>query len=326
MSLTIAEFLPPVPHRLWQVAQQAGVTHAIVKAAPELTGRAHGSYDRDTLASIVAQFASSGLTVVGLEGDQFDMSRIKLGLPGRDEDLAKYERMLANMAELGIGLICYNFMAGIGWHRSGETPIRGGAMGTHFRLAAMPTALTDAGEVSAERMWENYEYFIRAVLPTAQELNIRMGLHPDDPPLTPLRGIARIFCTPGAFDRAYALCPSRANAITFCQANFKLMGAELVALARHFAQRIAFIHVRDVRGTPDDFIELFHDEMEVDQVALFRLYHELSLSVPLRCDHVPTMVGEANDPHCLPGYATMGRLLAVGYFKGILDSCRIPRK
>jgi mannonate dehydratase len=326
MCLTIAEFLPAVPHRLWQLAPQMGVTHAIIKAAPELTGRAHGSYDRDTLASIVGEFKTAGLTVVGLEGDQFDMSRIKLGLPGRDEDLLKYERMLTNMAELGIPLICYNFMAGIGWHRSGATPIRGGAMGTHFKLADMPASLTDAGDVSADQMWDNYAYFARAVMPTAQKLGIRMGLHPDDPPLTPLRGIARIFCTPGAFDRAHALYPAAANAITFCQANFKLMGADLLQLASHFGKRIAFIHVRDVRGTPEDFVELFHDEMEVDQVALFRRYHELGLRVPLRCDHVPTMAGEADDPHCLPGYATMGRLLGVGYFKGILDSCRIPRR
>lgn len=322
--MILCEFLPPRPHRLWRLAKQIGVDHAIVKAAPELTGLDRGPYDRDTLAAIVKQFADAGLKVIGLEGDQFDMSRIKLGLPGRDEDLAKYERMLANMAELGVPLICYNFMAGIGWHRSGATPIRGGAMGTHFKLADVPTSHTDAGEVSADRMWENYAYFIRQLMPAAQKFNVRMGLHPDDPPITPLRGIARLFCTPEAFDRAYALAPSPSNAVTFCQANFKLMGVDLFDMARHFAGRIAFIHVRDVRGTPADFVELFHDESEVDQVALLRLYHELGLDVPLRCDHVPTMAGEESDADLIPGYGTLGRLFAVGYFKGILQSIGVP--
>ncbi len=321
--MILTEFLPPLPHRLWSLAKQVGVTHAIVKGAPELTGERHGSYDRDTLAKIVKRFTEAGLTVAGLEGDQFDMSAIKLGLAGRDEAIEKYCQMLANMAELGIGLICYNFMAGIGWHRSGSTPIRGGALGTHFKLADLPTTLTDAGEVSAEQMWENYGYFVKHVMPVAERLKIRMGLHPDDPPLSPLRGIARIFSTPQGFDRAYKLYPSAANAVTFCQANFKLMGADLPTLAKQFAGRIAFIHMRDVHGTPADFYELFHDEMEIDQVALFKVYHQLQLNVPLRCDHVPTMAGEENDPTTVPGYGTLGRLFAIGYFKGILQACGI---
>ncbi len=321
--MTLAEFLPPKPHRLWQLAKQAGVTHAIVKAAPELTGQKHGSYDRDTLAGIVGRFEKAGLQVAGLEGDQFDMARIKLGKEGRDEDLAKYQQMLANMAELNIPLICYNFMAGLGWHRSGTTPIRGGALGTHFKLSEMPGTLTEAGEVSSQQMWENYTYFSRNVLPTAEKLRVRMGLHPDDPPLSPIRGIARIFSAPESFDRAQAIFPSPSNAITFCQANFKLMGANLERLAKHFGQRIAFIHVRDVHGTPEDFVELFHDEMEIDQVGLFRLYNELKLSVPVRCDHVPTMAGEEFDPETIPGYGTLGRLFAIGYFKGIFSATGI---
>src|SRR5688500_11619218 len=107
--MILTEFLPPRPQVLWQLSRQMGVTHAIVKCAPELTGT-KPPWDMDALDKVRASLASEGLQLYGLEGDQFDMSRIKLGLPGRDEDLERYCRMLHNMGELGIPLLCYNFM------------------------------------------------------------------------------------------------------------------------------------------------------------------------------------------------------------------------
>jgi mannonate dehydratase len=313
----LIEFVPPRPHRLWALCRQMGVSDVVVKCAPELTGRA-APWDRDALAATVSDLAEAGLRAVALEGDQFDMSRIKMGLPGRDEDLERYRKMLRNMAELGIPLLCYNFMAGTGWYRGTERIGRGGARCTSFRLAETPAVLPGA-PLEVEKLWENYEYFLRAVLPEAERLGIRMGLHPDDPPLPSLGGIARIFGSVEGFDRAYDVLPCRANAVTYCQANFKLMGADLAATARHFGERIAFVHIRDVSGTAEDFVELFHDEGSVDQLSLFRLYRELSLEVPFRCDHVPTMEGEGNEPGFVPGYGTLGRLFANGYLKGLLQ-------
>jgi len=320
-NMILAEFLPARSHRLWALSRQIGVTHAIVKCVPELTGRAAPD-DRDALASIVRDFSDAGLTVTGLEGDQFDMSRIKLGLAGRDEDIERYQQMVRNMAELGIGLLCYNFMVGVGWFRSGATSIRGGAVGTHFRATDAP-ALTPLGVVPAEKVWDNYTYFLRAVMPVAEKCGVRMGLHPDDPPLPELSGIGRIFGSVRAFDRAHDIHPSSSNAVTYCQANFKLMKVDLHDTARHFGNRIAFIHVRDVRGEAADFCEIFHDENDVDQASLFRLYDQLKLDVPVRCDHVPTMAGEEHDTDFVPGYGTLGRLFAVGYFKGLLQAQNI---
>ena len=327
--MKIIEFVPPRPHRLWRLCLQMGITDVVVKVAPELTGRAE-PWNRDALAGVVGDLAQAGLRVVALEGDPFDLSRVKLGLPGRDEALEHYRMLLGNMAELGIGLLCYNFMVGTGWHRTGERAGRGGARATFFRLAenqaVMPGPL-----LTADQVWENYACFIKAVMPEAQRLGIRMGLHPDDPPLPSLGGMARVFGSVAAYDRAYALAPCRENGVTFCQANFKLMGVDLDATARHFGQRIAFVHVRDVRGTADDFVELFHDEGETDQFALFRTYRELGLDVPFRCDHVPAMEGEGDEPGFVPGYGTLGRLFANGYLKALLsvsgekrmgDACR----
>ncbi len=331
--MQLCEFLPSAPNLLWDWSRQIGVNRAICKGAPELTGL-KPPWDRDSLATIHRRFAEHQIQLIGLEGDEFDMSRIKLGLSGRDDDLERYCRMLGNMGELGIGLLCYNFMAQIGWARSGgEFPARGGAVATGFRLTDMP-ATTAQGEVPAERIWENYQYFIRAVMPAAKRAGVRMALHPDDPPLPSLCGIGRIFNSPQAFERAMAIEPCESHAITFCQANFKLMGIDLVQWIRVFGQRgqIAFVHVRDVRGTAENFVETFHDEGPTDMVEMFRAYRDAGFDGLLRCDHVPTMSGEGQEGSegsgggewreggFVPGYGNLGRLFAIGYFKGILDA------
>ncbi len=323
--MIVAEYLPPRLHVLWQLARQMGIRQAIVNAKPERTGL-NPVWDLQALRQIQRELADAGLNLYGLEGDQFDMSRIKLGLEGRDEDLDRFCRMLANMGELGIPLLCYNFMAQIGWFRSnGEVAGRGGALVSRFDLKEMPSSPTEAGEVPAERMWENYQYFIQRAVPAAEKAGIRLALHPDDPPLPSLRGVGRIFGTPEAFERAYSLAPSPNNGVTFCRANFKLMGADLPQCVRRFAQqkRLFFLHLRDVRGTAERFEEVFHDEAAEELKATLRDCQAAGFNGPLRCDHVPTLAGEANDQ---PGYGTLGRLFADGYIMGLMDALEIPRE
>jgi mannonate dehydratase len=320
--MILADFLPARRDLSWDLAKQVGVTHAICKCAPELTGQAAPD-DFESLLAIRDRFADAGLILHGLEGDEFDMQRIKLGLPGRDEDIARYQRMLRNMGALGIRLLCYNFMATIGWYRTDpQVPARGGAVSNRFRLSAVdPTPVAPELRVTEEKLWENYEYFIRRVLPVAEQAGVKMGLHPDDPPLSPLRGVGRILTSADAFARAMSLSESPSHGITYCQANFLAMGEDIAATARRFADRIVFVHFRDVEGTREDFTETFHDNGPTDMPAMLKLYHELGFRGPIRVDHVPSMAGEEKLPH---GYAQLGRLFAVGYMKGILDSHRIP--
>ena len=222
------------------------------------------------------------------------------------------------MAKLDIHLLCYNFMAGTGWARTGVREGRGGAKATYFSLAETPKP-SKPPKLSKPQIWANYECFIKSVMPTAEKVGVRMGLHPDDPCLPELGGYARIFETVADYDRAYLIYPSPSNAVTYCQANFKLMGADLIETAKHFGQRIAFIHVRDVKGDKTDFTELFHDQGTTDQFALMRTYRELGLDVPVRGDHVPEMEGDRKlVEDAIPGYFNMGRLFANGYLKALL--------
>ena len=345
--MKLVEFVPPTPHPLWELCPQMGITDVIVKVNPDLTGLPD-PWRYETLAFLVSRLKSAGLTVVGLEGDPFDMSPIKefggavvngqdARCPSREEALAHYRELLESMGRLGIKLLCYNFMVGKGWSRTGVREGRGGAKATYFSLAELEKTSdighrTSSAEVGSPRsevlkltsaqVWANYEYFIKAVMPTAEKCGIRMGLHPDDPCLPSLGGYARIFGSVEAYDRAYAVYPSPSNAVTFCQANFKLMlGNEALAdAARHFGKRIAFIHVRDVEGTKEDFTELFHDQGTIDQFALMRVYRDIGLDVPVRGDHVPEMAYDrVLTPDGTPGYFTLGRLFANGYLKALLE-------
>ena len=341
--MTLVEFVPPTPHPLWKLCLQMGITDVIVKVNPSLTGLSD-PWRLETLKGIVDRLASAGLKVVGLEGDPFDMSPIKEygatgegRAPARPQALDHYCELLESMGALGIKLLCYNFMVGTGWARTGVREGRGGARATYFSLretlgGSRSCATADAQErvppvlkLTAEQVWANYEHFIKTVMPVAEKWGIRMGLHPDDPCLPSLGGYARIFGSVEAYDRAYALYPSPSNAVTFCQANFKLMGADLEATARHFGKRIAFIHVRDVDGTKEDFTELFHDQGTTDQFALMRVYRALGLDVPVRGDHVPEMEGDRRlTEDCIPGYFTLGRLFANGYLKALLAGTANP--
>lgn len=336
--MKLVEFVPPTPHPLWKLCLQMGITEVIVKVNPDLTGLSD-PWRHETLSSIVSRLKSAGLTVVGLEGDPFDMTPIKeypIGFDAagnakdaksaeewREQAVAHYRELLESMAKLGIRLLCYNFMVGTGWARTGVREGRGGAKATYFSLREVEKLRGCEGErlrLDKTQVWANYGHFIKAVMPVAERVGVRMGLHPDDPCLPSLGGYARILETVADYDRAYAIYPSPSNAVTYCQANFKLMGADLFETARHFGQRIAFIHVRDVEGDRTDFTELFHDQGTTDQFALMRVYREIGLDVPVRGDHVPEMEGDRLvTANCQPGYFTLGRLFANGYLKALLE-------
>jgi len=158
-------------------------------------------------------------------------------------------------------------------------------------------------------------------MPAAETAGVKMGLHPDDPPVPALRGIARILNSPANIRRALALSRSPSHGLTYCQANFTLLGDGDRSLLREFRDRVVFVHFRDVEGTAASFHETFHDNGPTNMPGMIRLYHDLGFMGPIRVDHVPTLAGESNDA---PGYALLGRLFAIGYLVGILQTLKVP--
>ena len=307
--------LPVKQNIQWTLAAQLGVKYVITKAAPELSGLNDPS-DYNALKTVRDRFAEAGFELYALEGDEFDMTRIKLGLPGRDEDLERYRKMLLNMGRLGLKLLCYNFMAGVGWFRSDNNlKERGGALTSGFDLNQINNNVEL--QITEEEMWRNYEYFLKAVLPVAEEAGVKLGLHPDDPPVSPLLGYSRILTSADSYRKVMQMSSSASHGITFCQATFRAMGEDVFSLIREFGQRIFFLHFRDVTVTKENFRETFHDNGPTDMAELLKLAQEYAPECLIRPDHTPTMAGESNENF---GYTMQGNLFAVGYIKGILDA------
>ncbi len=307
-----------------RLASQVGVTHAIIGVRPALSRVPRTRY-LERLQEIKADFRGAGMVFAGVESHPVDAEKIKLGLPGRDEEIENYIAVIKALAQVGVTLLCYNWMAGLGWYRTRvDVPTRGGALTSEFdNDAAKKQGLTEWGEVSEEKIWSNLEYFLKAVIPVAEQAGVRMALHPDDPPLSPMRGIGRILTSAASFRRILNMAPSPVNGIAFCQANFKLMGEDIAALAAEWCaqKKIFFVHLRDVEGTAERFRETFHDNGPTDLARMLRIYHECGFEGPIRPDHAPTLEGESNDR---PGYSMGGKLFAFGYMKGAMDAVGIP--
>jgi mannonate dehydratase len=323
-GMQLAELFTPEEDHKIRLAGQIGITHAIVTVT-RLLGPAPRERYVELLRGLQKDLAAAGLVFAGVESHPVPAEKIKLGLPGRDEEIENYLAAIRALAEIGVPLVCYNWMAGIGWYRTrSDIPGRGGALLSEFHRAdAERAGLTEWGRVPEEKIWSNLEYFLKAVIPVAEKTGTKMALHPDDPPLSPLRGIGRILTSAANYRRVLGLVPSPVNGITFCQANFKLMGEDIAALAREWCaqKKIFFVHFRDVEGTREDFREAFHDNCPVDLAQMLRIYHECGFAGPIRPDHAPTLDGESNDK---PGYAMGGKVLAIGYMKGAMDALGIP--
>lgn len=316
--VAIAEMLSGTPGPLWKQVRQAGVTHAVIGGMRD-EGVEHW-WDIGPLSRTKARVEAAGFEFAVIE-QATPMQKIRLGLPGRDEEMECFNTLVKNMGALGIPVLCYNFMAVLGWTRTHTTlPGRGGALVTGYDHAAMANQpLTEYGEVSEARMWENLAWFLERGIPVAEKARVKLAMHPDDPPLSPLRGIGRIMRTVENYQRLLDMAESEANGITLCQGNFALMTKNLPEVIRGFGRqgKIFFVHFRDVKGTAEKFEETFHEMGQTDMLACMQAYRDIGYEGVLRPDHVPTMEGDTNDNPC---YSTLGRLLAIGYIQGLREA------
>lgn len=337
----ITELLQPRPSRLWRLVKQAGVNSVVSLLDggeqewrwPKLQGLydAPGQYvparagerpwELPALARLQSLYREHGLEVTAIE-DTPPMDDVRLGGAGRDEEIEWFCTQVRAMGDLGIGTLCYNWLAVSSWSRTDTSvELRGGALSTGYDNDVMRTAppLIEPGSISHQQLWENFEYFLKAVVPVAEESGVRLALHPDDPPIGEVRGVPRIMGTPEAFERVLGLADSECNGVTLCQGNFTLMTDDLPSLIRRLGatRRIFFVHFRDVVGKAERFVEVFHDEGPTDMLECMRAYRDIGFDGPLRPDHVPALDGETNETF---GYSALGRLFAIGYITGLREA------
>lgn len=296
----------------WDFAKQCGVTHGVIRLpedeAFDVTSLAHWK-------SVYQRFMDFGIKPVVIEPMPNALhDHIKAGDSLRDACIEKALAMLPIMDQLDIRIICFNFMAYVGWLRTDfDIPERGDARVSGFDLAHyQPTAYA----ISERALWENYTYFIKAMLPEAERYGVQLALHPDDPPVPRLGNVSRIMISYEQIRHAMDIGDSPNLGITMCQATYQMMGEDLNRVIPEMKDKIFFVHFRNAIGSRERFRETFHDNGAIPMAKTMQLYRRCGIDVPIRVDHVPTMAGEQEKT----GYAALGRLYALGYLKGLLEA------
>lgn len=271
---------------------------------------------------------------------------IKLGLPDRDRLIENYCKTLENLSKAGVRVVCYNFMPVFDWTRSDlahelpdgstaliyreETVEKMNPLSGDLSLPGWDSSYTNAGlrellgqygDLSEEGLWRNLEYFLKAVIPAAESADIKMAIHPDDPPW-PIFGLPRIITGKENLERMLRLVDSPYNGLTLCSGSLGVLGEnDIPGIVRHFAKKgkIPFAHCRNIKITgPRSFEEAAHlsSEGSLDMVEILKAYYESGFDGYIRPDHGRMIWGETGRP----GYGLYDRALGAVYLTGIWET------
>ena len=316
--LEIAEVIPPKYSPVWKLAKQCGVDLAVAGLPFDSLQANERVSSLSALQRMKDEYVKGGYDIRVIEARP-PLNKAKRGLEGRDEEIDVVCELLTNMGKLGIPVWCYEWMTDFNWVRTNMAlPSRGGSVVTAFNLEDVPDSITSNPPISEEKLWETLEYFLRRVLPVAEKAGVKLSMHPDDPPITPIKGVSRIMRSIPNYQRLVDMLPSDYNTITLCQGNFTLMTDDLPKVIRGFGKKkISFVHFRDVQGVPTNFHETWHDAGKTDMLATMQAYKDIDFDGVLRPDHVPTGEGDSNEN---AGYSAFGRLYAIGYIRGLHEA------
>ncbi|MEW9522109.1 mannonate dehydratase [Streptomyces tubercidicus] len=306
---------------------------------PNLLRGDAGYWSLQELKDLRERCNADGLRIDGLENVPLaHFWKVQRGAPGRDEQIENYCKSLRNMAAVGIDVLGYNFLPTFVWRTDMAATGRGGARITAFDLAAVSAGNALASyrlapqepleePVSATQMWANHQYFLDAVLPVAEEVGVRLALHPDDPPVdVPLGGAARIFTSPASLVAAREQAnKSPAWGLNLCLGTVSEMGGEdavnEVIDTLGPVGAIFYVHFRDVQGTVPSFRECFLGEGNYNPADVIRRLHDVGFDGFLIDDHVPAMIGDPDTWMDISpeAYCSRGRAHAIGYLQGVLN-------
>ncbi|HEX8243830.1 MAG TPA: mannonate dehydratase [Longimicrobium sp.] len=340
MEMTFRWFGAGDPVTLDHVRQIPGVGGVVAALYHQPPGEA---WPLDGLLRLAERIDAAGLRFSVVESIPVH-EEIKLGGAGRDRLIDAYCESILRVGQVGVPVVCYNFMPVFDWTRTAlEMPLPDGSHALAYDHAALAGfdlsrgtgdlpgwgAAYDAAElgrllhayarVDDERMWENLAYFLERAVPAAEAGGVKLAIHPDDPPW-PLFGLPRIVTNGGALERVARLVDRPANGVTFCTGSLGALPAnDLPAIVRRLKGRIHFAHCRNVRVTGERrFHETAHPSRcgSVDMLEVLRALRDVGFAGPMRPDHGRRIWGEAGRP----GYGLYDRALGAVYLQGLWEA------
>lgn len=274
----------------------------------------------DALGKVQQRFAGFGIGIYSAVQDSYRSLKIQLGQPGRDQDIETYRTLLASCGKLGIPVASYDFHPG----NTYTTAIveRRGYRARQFDLQDFRSKVEKQRferKYPADEIWANYTYFMKAVLPAAEAAGVKMALHPDDPPLAEMNGVAKLFIDYDGYRRAEQIAgASRAWGIRLCVGTWAegggRMGKDVFETIRDFGGRGKLFDVdfRNVSGTMPRFEETFPDDGDLDMYAVMKALRQVRFSGSVVPDHVPELAGDrgirkAGTAYCIASMRAMLR-------------------
>ena len=222
--------------------------------------------------------------------------------PERDREIDNICQMIRNASQAGIPALKYNLCI-LGVVSTEPTRGRGGTRNRTFVYdqAKQEPPLTEAGRVSAEMSWERITYFLKRVIPVAEEYKVKMACHQHDPGMPAgkgFRGVERVLGSVDGLKRFVSIAPSKYHGLNFCQGTVSEMlkdpAKEIHDVIRYFGSqgKIFNVHFRNIKGRFLDFQETFPDEGDVDMIRAMRVYKEVGYDGMIMPDHVPGIEGD----------------------------------
>jgi mannonate dehydratase len=275
----------------------------------------------EQLRAAQERFRKYGIAIYSGVHYSYRTKRIQLGLAGRDQDIETYREFLRNLGKLRIPVASYDFHpANTYTTRMVE---RRGYTAREFDLAEFRAKVEKRAfdrEYTADEMWANYTYFVSAVLPVAEEAGVKLGLHPDDPPVTPMNGVAKLFTHYDGYRRAEQIAGGSPNwGLTFCAGTWAeggdKMGKNVFEMIRDFGARgkIFEVHFRNVTSPLPRFVETLPDDGYMDMYQVMKTLRQVKFNGSAEPDHVPRLAGDkgilpAGTAYCIASMRAMLRL------------------
>jgi mannonate dehydratase len=319
-------------------AKQLGLT-SVQTNTPNLPGETR--WETADVIALANKVREHGLFLEAIENVpiHFYMDAMTGG-PRRDEQIENYQHIVRALGQAGIPILGFHWIPNSVWRTAREAPGRGGAACTAFDMSIVNGANSETIQqfmpafrgmpssqeqvlIDADTLWANYVSFINAVLPVAEEAGVKLALHPDDPPVPMLGGVARIFSSVADFKRADALTDSPNWGLDLCFGCCSEMpggAANVKAMIEYFGpkDRIFYVHFRDVQGSVPNFQECFLGEGNYDPAEILLLLRTNGFSGFMLDDHVPHLIDDTP-------YGHRARAHAVGYLQGMLKMAeRVP--